>query len=161
MKLKSLYFNPVKKAKDQNNAKTKMADTRRKLNTLMVQLKSLNLEQFKLNNDRQCAGKTVREMTDYFENISKCDKRGWVSCDLKKNNPITSIPKPSIPYPRKKRSNTTNLQFVWRDLMMQRNFYYKSITDSNALKATNVLHTVRDSLRNSLMTCFMMLQYII
>lgn len=136
-----------------------MADTRRKLNSLIVQLKSLNLEQFN-SNDSQFSGKSVKEMTNYFENISKCNKKGWISCD-KKKNPITSIPKPSIPYPRKKRSNTTNLQYVWRDMVMQRNFYYKSIGDDNVLKGTNVMHTVRDSLRNSVMTCFMMLQHII
>lgn len=136
-----------------------MADTKRKLDTLIAKVKFLNLEQFNLQDNAQCAGKTVKEITDYFENISKYKK--LVNYDLKKKNPITNIPRPNISYPRKKRSNASNLQNVWRDLMMQRNFYYKGGNDNNALKCSNVLHTVRESLRTSFVTCFMMLQYIL
>lgn len=137
-----------------------MADTKRKLNTLIAKVKSLDLEQFNLRDDAQCSGKTVKEITDYFENISKYNKK-LVHYDLKKRNPITNIPKPNIPYPRKKRCDASNLQTIWRDWMMQRNFYYKGDNDNNALKCTNVLHTVRESLRTSFVTCFMMLQYIL
>lgn len=159
MKQKGLYLTTLKKAKNQNNVKTTMIDTQRKLNTLIAKVKSLHLEQFSLQ-DKECAGKTVKDLTDYFENISKYNKR-LVNYDSKKKNPITVIPKPNIPCPKKKHLNTANLQTVWRDLMMQRNFYYKGYKENNIMNGANVLNTVRESLRSSFVTCFMMLQYIL
>lgn len=139
-----------------------MAESKRKFNTLIIKVKSLDLAQLNLQDNRQCAGKSVKEITDYFENISKFDKK-LVNYDLKKNNPITVIPKPNILYiyPRKKRSNASNLQSVWQGFMMQRNFYYKGVKENNALNGAKVLNTVRESLRSSFVTCFLMLQHIL
>ncbi|KAI8420294.1 hypothetical protein MSG28_008823 [Choristoneura fumiferana] len=67
-KFKGPYNNPIKKVKDLNNTKLKMADSKRKLNNLIAKL------QIRIDYESEnyaSAGRSVKEITDYFEHISK------------------------------------------------------------------------------------------
>lgn len=151
----------------------KMADTRRKLQRLTNLLQIHEIEDSSTT-DFVGAGRSVKEITDYFENISKApsDKSSYRSLNADtiryiKKSPITSLPRLSFSSGVRKNIlirkcyAKDNLHWVWKDAVLQgRSAFSKKSPIDQSNKGTNVLSNIRDSLRSSFVTCFLMLQYI-
>lgn len=169
------YYSSNKKSKEQNNAKLKIFCTKRKLQHLIAHLKSFDQNTTNTKEDA-CTGRTVKEITDYFENITKNNPRirlesqktyaqNWdTSFDYKKRNSIPSLPKTSFPYTHLKKTKTSsnqrelNLHSIWKEKILQtKSVHYKS----EVLEAKNVLSSIRESVRSSFVCGMLMLHYIL
>ncbi|KAH9633224.1 hypothetical protein HF086_017779 [Spodoptera exigua] len=166
------YYTPIKKQKEQNNCKLKIADTKRKLHNLIAHLQSLEPETG--NDDDDHPPRSVKEITDYFENMTKlsqnCDSNfnqndpsldNWnKKNNLRTKNPFAPFPNTTNPFHNPNvLTNRMNLHSVWKNTMLHGNVYCKNIPNqrgSNTLTAG-----IKTSLKSSLVTCVMMLQYII
>ncbi|XP_026741104.1 protein bicaudal D isoform X3 [Trichoplusia ni] len=171
------YYTPIKKLKEQNNCKLKIADTKRKLHNLFSHLQSLDIEANKTNT---YPTRSVKEIAHYFENMGKFPKpdvessakttdqfliEKWNKNDMQKKNSLIPIPSTStfrysgnsIPG---NIGGPLNLHSMWRSSMLNgRSVYCQNLPrerDSGYLPTG-----IKTSLRTSLVTCVMMLQYII
>lgn len=181
-KYKSPNPSCAKKIKEHNNAKIKIAETKKKLHHLISQLKSFD----KCLGDAKssvCTGRTVKEITDYFENISKNEsnmkhdsqvtssKDSWDTKSLpyEKNNSIPTLSKTTFPYSHVKKNMMSkkfnqrdlNLHLMWKEKLQAKSLHYKqSEVRSVVCKGDNMLSSIRDSVKASFISCVLMLQYI-
>lgn len=148
-----------------------MADSKRKLNNLITKLQSrIDYE----SESYASTGRSVKDITNYFEHISKghqpddlksfnynkadawSPNRGFEKFNLSRSR-IPSLEKPTLSI-RKSSPKNANLHSVWTNAMLQGQSMYcrNAVRSANA----NVFSNVRDSLRTSLVTCVLLLQYI-
>lgn len=177
---KGPLYGPSKKVKEQNNAHIKISESRRKLQHLIAHLKSFDKNVGCAKSD-VCSGRTVKEITDYFEKISnkneanvkldaqKSYTHNWLtkSIDYNKKSSISSLPKTSIPYSHIKKTIMTkkgnnqrdlNLHWVWKEKILQAKGvqYKREVLEAKC----DVLSSIRKSMRASFISCVMMLQYV-
>lgn len=149
--------------------KLKMADARKRLYNFISQIQPFDLVD-QQNRDSTCVGKTVKEMTVYFENMSKSSNIENIDPKtLKKQLTInqSSIPMfrnstnlcngPKIPTLKNRNSlkKDLNLHSVWKDSKL----YSKSIYRSEVSRS-NLMETIKNTLKSSLLNCMLVLQYI-
>lgn len=165
---------PMKKLKDQNNYKIKISDTKRKLHNLMTHLKSFEVEN-DFEKELVYTRKTVKEITDYFEGISKFKKdiNDNISTEGKpytifptktnreQNIPIMLFPNSNIHlqcsnnttlFKKLNTARKANLHVQWKSSVLNARSVY--CTNLSGKKSENILTNIRSSLRS------MMLQYI-
>ena len=145
-------------------------DTKRKLNNLIYHLQSLEIEP---NRKETSSTRSVKEITNFFENISKADStkeslEKWNN-DTNYLNKGSTIPFPnSLPFhnpgnmihKNTKIANTVNFHSVWRSTVLNGGNAYCKNTPYQKSDATTP-SGIKTSLRTSLVSCVMMLQYII
>lgn len=174
-KSRTSYYAPIKRLKDQNNCKLKIADTKRKLHNLISHLQSLDIES---NRNEIPQPKSVKEIANYFENMSKLSQSEKNNAKLKEsfdnwnnnmyqNKNLTPFPN-SLPFhnsgnmsPKNVNlGSAINLHSVWRNTVLNGgNAYCKNIPYPRS--DATLTSGIKTSLRTSLVTCVMMLQYII
>lgn len=160
----------MKKLKEQTNIKLKMADTRKRLYNFISKIQSFDANN---SNHNYCNGRTVKEMTVYFENMSKLSSN--VDLDPSKiktqltitQKPIPMFRKSTIPCMRSKTPilrnynsarKDLNLHSVWKDSKL----YGKSIySETSDVSRSNLMGTLKHTLKSSLLNCVLMLQYIV
>ncbi|XP_035435757.2 protein bicaudal D isoform X3 [Spodoptera frugiperda] len=165
------YYTPIKRQKEQNNCKQKIADTKRKLHNLITHLQSLEIETIEKEDNNNYSSRSVKEITDYYENITKISQDNDCSSNLKDTSfdhwskkislrtkhPFAPFPNTTIPIhnPNVIMNNTVNLHSLWKNTMLHGNVYCKNVPSHRSPSG------IKTSLRSSLVTCVMMLQYIL
>lgn len=149
-----------------------MADARKRLYNFISQIQSFDINA-RENRQDICIGKTVKEMTVYFENISKSSNIENIDpAKLKtqltiNQNAIPMFRKSNIPCNRARTpilSNRNsmrkdlNLHSVWKDSMLYGKCIYSK---KNEVSRSNLMDTIKHSLKSSFLNCVLMLQYII
>lgn len=148
--------------------------------TINVLKKAYNIQKNENNYNTESARRTVREITDYFESISKSNSNSdFKACGENipktklsntpcKSNPIFSVIKPNFansPFIFTRKSNSVqcdiNLSLMWRHAMFQSKHLYKKSNLVQSKKSPRSPFSVRESLRASFMAGILMLQYVI
>lgn len=153
----------MKRTKDQANTKLKMADTRKKLYNFIAQIQSFN--SVAPEKQKSSVGRTVKEMTDYFENMSKPIKEiENLEARSIKALPITPSLIPIIrnsniltntPIMMNRTPTDLNLHSVWKDSKLYGHGFYKS-----EISRPNIMESIKHSLKSSVWNCVLMMQYI-
>lgn len=126
---------------------------------------------FSKEGDNKCVGRTVKEITTYFENISKLTPIPGNIDPVKlitqgaKSTLIATFPNPYIPC-IPKRTGLENRSYpkilknysVWNDTLFHGNTEHKI---EMPLKYNGMMETFKDTLKSSMMTCVLMIQNIL
>lgn len=138
----------------------------------MTPCRTINNEDF--DNPDSSSRKTVKEIAEYFESMTKGNTEMKVVCDVKstcchrKKNFVPSMVKNNIECPsvhrniiRKSNPNDANYHCAWRDVVLQSKvaqFKRNLIVDKKGNES--VLNNLRDSVKSSFIACMLMLQYV-
>lgn len=167
----------IKKLKELTNNKLRVADTKRKLQNLMLQLYAQEMGN-KCDKQRElvCSGRSVKEIAHYFEQkstattpVEDCNLT-WTrhSLDRRRLNPTFTSLRSNSPLNRKASVSLTseysprqdvNVHALWKDAMVR-----QLLTSRRLLvhqKNTTKFNSLKESIKARLMTCVLMLQYIL
>lgn len=185
LKRRSLY-DILNETKKRSNTSPHMSDSRKKL--LLKSSKDMSKSNI---NKTTCTGRTVKEITQYFENISRrnsstkfnignesylCSDGSNTLKNISNTGSIFNVSKSNIPYQNvyknspftfARKSNLLrcdiNLHVMWKHAMLLngKSFYFKRSNLPQCKKNSRNPFNMRETLRSSLMAGILMLQYII
>ncbi|XP_013137314.1 PREDICTED: myosin-7B isoform X1 [Papilio polytes] len=158
--------------KEHYNSKLK-GDAKRKLQEIIIQstIKYIqNKQKSKVEKETNCSRKSVKEITEYFENITKLNNNKIINdrCNINYQSESNNIfcNKLTINCRKTQENNMINkidqneiYKNIWKDNILYGNIL--QFKKSSGYKSNdNGLNSIRDSLKSSFITCMLLLQYI-